>query len=155
MSLQCWIHRTVRSLMLVLSLLAIVLYLTIVKQDQLLLLHPAPSLSYYGSLPPQDISDREIFQNLLLGGNMSKLTEKEFNFFIEYKENQYKERRENVQEVCRDNPSDFSKQILKNSLVVDKRDGVAYCQIAKVASSTFCNHFIQLGTAAPPPTSDQ
>lgn len=34
--------------------------------------------------------------------------------------------------------------IRQNTLIYDKKDGISYCQIAKVASSSWCNHFIKL-----------
>ena len=56
-------------------------------------------------------------------------------------------RRERVEAYCQTKTKDrnFGKKIIKNSLIYDEKDGVSYCQIAKVASSSWCNHFIKLG----------
>ena len=86
----------------------------------------------------------DIFENLLKK-NISTFSDNEFTFFLSFKENQYKERRERIEHFCDRKGKKFGKSIRKNKLIFDDKDGIAYCQIAKVASSTWCNHFIGLG----------
>ena len=50
-----------------------------------------------------------------------------------------------IKEFCSIKEKNFGKRILTYSLIFDRKDGVSYCQIAKVASSTWCDHFIKLG----------
>ena len=54
-------------------------------------------------------------------------------------------RKKRIAEYCSTKDKNFGKKILPNSLIYDQDDGVSYCQIAKVASSSWCNHFIKLG----------
>ena len=92
------------------------------------------------------LSHKHLFQKLLRK-NASEFSEEETAFFLTYKESQYDARRERVETYCHTKTKDreFGKKIIKNSLIYDERDGVSYCQIAKVASSSWCNHFIKLG----------
>ena len=90
------------------------------------------------------ISHKTIFENLMKK-NLTLLSEKETGFFLSFKESQYALRRERIEEYCSERDQKFGKKIVKNSLIYDDVDGVSYCQIAKVASSSWCNHFIKLG----------
>ena len=102
-------------------------------------LHTAPP-------PKRDnlMSDSDLFQNIL-SKNISTLTAGEFSYFLSFKEQQYRKRQRKIEEYCQTKEPKFGKKILKNSLIYDNKDGIGYCQIAKVASSTWCNHFIRLG----------
>jgi len=62
--------------------------------------------------------------------------------FMAYKELQYSGRRDRIQKHCAS--SQFGNAIINNTLVYDPQDQVAYCMIAKAASSTWCTHFINL-----------
>ena len=81
----------------------------------------------------------------LMKKNFSLFSETENGFFLSFKESQYSLRRERIEEYCSKKDQKFGKKIVKNSLIYDDVDGVSYCQIAKVASSSWCNHFIKLG----------
>ena len=97
--------------------------------------------------PPKSdhiLKESEQFQDILTK-NISTLSKGEFSFFLYYKEKQYMERQMKIKEYCDAKGPKFGKKILKNSLIFDNKDKVGYCQIAKVASSTWCNHFIHLG----------
>lgn len=95
------------------------------------------------------LSHKHLFQKLLRK-NASEFSEEETAFFLTYKESQYDARRERVETYCHTKTKDreFGKKIIKNSLIYDERDGVSYCQIAKVASSSWCNHFIKLANVS-------
>ena len=105
------------------------------------------------NLPPniQPLHERENILNgseqfqIILSKNVSTLSQGEFSFFLSYKEKQYRERQRKIQEYCDTKGPKFGKKVLKNSLIYNNKDKVGYCQIAKVASSTWCNHFIHLG----------
>ena len=90
------------------------------------------------------LNESEQFQ-IILSKNVSTLSQGEFSFFLSYKEKQYRERQRKIKEYCDTKGPKFGKKVLKNSLIYDNKDKVGYCQIAKVASSTWCNHFIHLG----------
>ena len=62
-------------------------------------------------------------------------------------EGQYSARRRHISEYCSVKGANFSvTSVQRNySLLYNPGDGVSYCQIAKVASSTWCSHFIKLG----------
>ena len=83
------------------------------------------------------------FQQLLYK-NTSDFSEKEANIFNTYKENQYKRRRESVRSICNSFGTRFEMKMRKNSIIFDAPDSVSYCPIAKVASSTWSDHFINL-----------
>ena len=85
-----------------------------------------------------------MYKNLMMK-NLSLFTENEIEFFFTFKESQYSLRRERIEEYCSTRDKKFGRKIVKNSLIYDDVDGVSYCQIAKVASSSWCNHFIKLG----------
>lgn len=85
-----------------------------------------------------------IHKNLMMK-NLSLFSETEIGFFLSFKESQYSLRRERIEEYCSKRDQKFGKKIVKSSLIYDDVDGVSYCQIAKVASSSWCNHFIKLG----------
>ena len=89
-------------------------------------------------------SHRIMYTNLL-EKNSSSFSETENGFFLSFKESQYSLRRERIEEYCSKRDQKFGKKIVKSSLIYDDVDGVSYCQIAKVASSSWCNHFIKLG----------
>ena len=83
------------------------------------------------------------FKSLLLKES-SNLSESEKTLFLSFKEQQYKNRREHVSAYCDSLGDRFEKNIRKNSIVFNAKDSVSYCPIAKVASSTWCDHFINL-----------
>ena len=89
-------------------------------------------------------SHRIMYTNLMKK-NSSSFSETENGFFLSFKESQYSLRRERIEEYCSKRDQKFGKKIVKSSLIYDDVDGVSYCQIAKVASSSWCNHFIKLG----------
>ena len=89
-------------------------------------------------------SHRTMYTNLMKK-NLSLFSETEIGFFLSFKESQYSLRRERIEEYCSKRDQKFGKKIVKSSLIYDDVDGVSYCQIAKVASSSWCNHFIKLG----------
>ena len=83
------------------------------------------------------------FQQLLLK-NTNSFTNKETTLFNKFKEQQYAERREIIKTVCNSLGSRFEMNIRKNSIIFDDVDSASYCPIAKVASSTWSDHFINL-----------
>ena len=74
--------------------------------------------------------------------------------FLSSKEQQYRGRREHIKNYCALKERDFGRMIPGNNLIYDKSDGVSYCQIAKVGSSTWCSHFLRLGEASISETRD-
>ena len=122
-----------------------VFYLSFSSEDSIR--DPSAVKSLHTDPPPiRDfyLSERDMFESLLTK-NVSSLTTTEFSFFLSYKENQYRDRRVKVKQYCDAKGPKFGKKIIKNSLIFDEKDGIGYCQIAKVASYTWCNHFISLG----------
>ena len=81
----------------------------------------------------------------LLKRNLSSWTESETKYFMNLKEFQYEERRTQVKKFCVEYQEQFSNGTSRMNLVYNKKDRIAYCAIPKVASSTWCWHFIQLG----------
>merc|ERR1719320_881145 len=66
--------------------------------------------------------------------------------FYSLKEKEYQERQKRITEFCGTKGKDFGKKILmKQNLLFDDKDKVAYCKIAKVGSNTWLNNFIKLG----------
>ena len=90
------------------------------------------------------ITHRKIFEKLMQK-NATMYSGEETLFFLSFKESQYVLRKKRIAEYCSTKDKNFGKKILPNSLIYDQDDGVSYCQIAKVASSSWCNHFIKLG----------
>jgi len=78
----------------------------------------------------------------------SSLSTEEVQFFLTYKESQYAIRRKRIEDFCSIQDENFGRKIIKNSLIFDKDDKISYCQIAKVASSSWCNHFIKLANVS-------
>ena len=88
-----------------------------------------------------------IFQELM-HKDFSLFSEEETQFFLTFKETQYEARKTRIEKYCQEGDTSYvekMKKIRPNSLIYDKPDGISYCQIAKVASSSWCNHFIKLG----------
>ena len=79
----------------------------------------------------------------LLKRDFSDFTVNETQFFLSFKESQYAARRNKIEQFC--DGGKLGMTIRQNTLIYDKKDGISYCQIAKVASSSWCNHFIKLG----------
>ena len=81
---------------------------------------------------------------MLMQKNVSLYSEAEIQFILSFKERQYAVRRERIRDYCsvQDDPL-FGMKI--DTLIYNPVDRVSYCPIAKVASSTWCNHFIKLG----------
>lgn len=125
-------------------LIVLVFYLSFLREDIITESAAVPNL-HTAPPPKRDflLGKREIFEELLTK-NVSTFTKNELSFFLSYKESQYRDRRVKITEYCGRKGDKFGKKILKNSLIFDKKDGIGYCQIAKVASSTWCNHFIGL-----------
>ena len=84
------------------------------------------------------------FFEMLMQKNVSLYSEAEIQFLLSFKERQYAVRRERIKDYCsvQDDPL-FGMKI--DTLIYNPVDRVSYCPIAKVASSTWCNHFIKLG----------
>ena len=83
-----------------------------------------------------------------LNREFSTLKDFDLETFYSLKEKEYQERQKRITEFCNTKGKDFGKRILeqtKQNLLFDDKDKVAYCKIAKVATSTWCNHFIKLG----------
>ena len=81
---------------------------------------------------------------MLMQKNVSLYSEAEIQYLLSFKERQYAVRRERIRDYCsvQDDPL-FGMKI--DTLIYNPVDKVSYCPIAKVASSTWCNHFIKLG----------
>lgn len=89
-------------------------------------------------------------------GHLYNLTSDQLARFYEIKEAQYSRRRENLYKFCH-----LVRQIydpgMKNPMIdisphcilYDKPDGISHCSIAKVASTTWCRHFINLAGVDP------
>ena len=93
---------------------------------------------------PSNDKHKKLFE-ALMQKNFSQYSENEIGFFTSFKESQYSARRNRVEHHCQVRDQNFGRKIIKNSLVYDPKDKVSYCHIAKVASSTWSNHFIKLG----------
>ena len=109
-----------------------------------------PNIIFYFSLEIPKIGDasnaqHRMFIDALMQKNVSQYSESEIGFFLSFKESQYSDRGARVEQFCGTKPHNFGRDIVKNSLIYDPADKVSYCQIAKVASSSWCNHFIKLG----------
>ena len=81
---------------------------------------------------------------MLMQKNVSLYSEAEIQYLLSFKERQYAVRRERIRDYCsvQDDPL-FGMKV--ETLIYNPVDRVSYCPIAKVASSTWCNHFIKLG----------
>ena len=81
---------------------------------------------------------------MLMKKNVSLYSQAEIQYLLSFKERQYAVRRERIKDYCsvQDDPL-FGMKI--DTLIYNPVDRVSYCPIAKVASSTWCNHFIKLG----------
>ena len=101
-------------------------------------------ISPFGSVFSLEISEDRFVRNLLMK-NFSSWTKSEVNVFMNLKESVYEERRTQVKKFCLKYQEAFSNGTSRMNLVYNKRDQIAYCAIPKVASSTWCWHFIQLG----------
>ena len=144
-SLACYgAHRKAFNL-LSSALLLFILYLLFCQED-LIVDIPQSNTKNSPPLPRKNIitSRTEVFKNLL-EKNVSEFTTSELSYFLSYKEEQYEDRRRTIKAFCDLKGENFGRKVLKNSLIFDPKDGLGYCQIAKVASSTWCNHFITLG----------
>ena len=84
------------------------------------------------------------FFEMLMKKNVSLYSQAEIQYLLSFKERQYAVRRERIKDYCsvQDDPL-FGMKI--DTLIYNPVDRVSYCPIAKVASSTWCNHFIKLG----------
>ena len=111
---------------------------------QIVLLERGPHLLDIKPFADLQTSRKEMSLHEILLKNSSDFTENERNQFYIYKEKEYSERRERVRSVCRSLGSNFERKIRKSSIIFDNLDSVAYCPIAKVASSTWSDHFINL-----------
>ena len=70
--------------------------------------------------------------------NAKNLTE-----FFRVKEAIYQARRERIQHYCAQQPSNFSRLVY--SMLHDSDNGISMCPIAKVASTTWLQHFARIG----------
>ena len=100
--------------------------------------------SFYSVFSSFEISQEQILRNLLKR-NLSSWTESEIEYFMKLKEFQYEERRTQVKKFCVEYQEQFSNGTSRMNLMYNKKDRISYCAIPKVASSTWCWHFIQLG----------
>ena len=82
---------------------------------------------------------------LLISKHPSNWSTVETKSFLLYKEAQYSRRRDRVQNYCNLQDERFSRKVY--TLIYDDIDRVSYCPIAKVASSSWCDHFVRLGEA--------
>ena len=80
---------------------------------------------------------------LLISKHPSNWSAVETKSFLLYKEAQYSRRRDRVQNYCNLQDEKFSRKVY--TLIYDDIDRVSYCPIAKVASSSWCDHFVRLG----------
>ena len=87
---------------------------------------------------------------LVFTKNFSTLNKTEIITFYTLKEKQYKGLQIKIKKYCDMKGPEFGRKIQKNSLIFDQKDGVGYCQIAKVGSSTWSSNFIQLGKGCRP-----
>ena len=83
------------------------------------------------------------FFEMLMLKNVSLYSEAEIQFVLSFKERQYAVRRERIRNYCSVQDESFGRRI--DTLIYNPVDRVSYCPIAKVASSTWCNHFVKLG----------
>ena len=83
---------------------------------------------------------RENFPN-----NLSNMTNSELARFYEFKETQYRKRRKRLKRFCDNQKHNFGQYMRAKSLLYSPLYNVGYCQIAKVASTTWCGHFVTLG----------
>ena len=100
------------------------------------------------------ISDKTLIHSesmkLVFTKNFSTLNKTEIITFYTLKEKQYKGLQIKIKKYCDMKGPEFGRKIQKNSLIFDQKDGVGYCQIAKVGSSTWSSNFIQLGKGCRP-----
>ena len=82
-------------------------------------------------------------QDYLKYKNFSDWTSIEKEQFFLSRESLYSNRRARIQQYCQAQDSTFSRTV--RTLVHDDIDGISYCPIAKIASSSFCGHFLKLG----------
>ena len=137
-------HRRPVNVVLCVAIISL-LYVSVLKEDAIL--HSSERQKQQTApVPRRNILEApsEIFENLLRK-NVSSFSNDEFKFFLSFKENQYNQRRSRINQFCATQDKGFGLLVRDTSLVFDGADGIAYCQIAKVASSTWCNHFIGLG----------
>ena len=102
------------------------------------------SVEFEGHETDEILDGTKVFE-ILMQKNVSLYSEEEIQFILSFKESQYAVRRKRIEDYCLAQDDSFGRKVLKNSLIYDPGDGVSYCQIAKVASSSWCNHFIKLG----------
>ena len=100
--------------------------------------------SFHSVFRAADISQEKILRNLLKR-DLSSWTGSEIEYFMKLKEFQYEERRTQVKKFCVEYQEQFSNGTSRMNLMYNKKDRISYCAIPKVASSTWCWHFIQLG----------
>ena len=98
----------------------------------------------------------------LMKKDVESWTEEETETFLRLKESQYSVMRDRVRKFCLQSQvkmvpqslslfithhkkEHFSNGTSRMALVYDEKDKVSYCAIPKVASSTWCWHFIKLG----------
>ena len=80
---------------------------------------------------------------LLISKHPSNWSTVETKSFLLYKEAQYSRRRDRIQNYCNLQDEKFSRKVY--TLIYDDIDKVSFCPIAKVASSSWCDHFVKLG----------
>ena len=100
--------------------------------------------SFHSIFSALEISQEKILAKLLKR-NLSSWTQREIEYFMKLKEFQYEERRTQVKKFCVEYQEQFSNGTSRMNLMYNKKDRISYCAIPKVASSTWCWHFIQLG----------
>eukprot|EP00095_Tigriopus_kingsejongensis_P011975 maker-scaffold906_size82779-snap-gene-0.13 protein:Tk11975 transcript:maker-scaffold906_size82779-snap-gene-0.13-mRNA-1 annotation:"1 transposase" len=89
-------------------------------------------------------------------GPLYSLTEEKQTRFFQIKEHQYERRRDHLNKYCHTirhmyDPGMKSPMMsMKDQCILyDKKDGISHCSIAKVASTTWCRHFINLAGVNP------
>ena len=114
--------------------------------------------------PPRSLSTEDSDRSevsWLMKKDVESWTEEETETFLRLKESQYSVMRDRVRKFClqsqvkvvpqspslfitHHNKEHFSNGTSRMALVYDEKDKVSYCAIPKVASSTWCWHFIKL-----------
>lgn len=102
--------------------------------------------NYFISLSELTVVDNPLER--VLSKNLYKLSKDEQRIFFKYKESQYEQRRQQVHRVCQRGiqilPKCPPEKMVAENMMYSSRYQITYCMIPKVASSTWCNHFLSL-----------
>jgi len=88
-------------------------------------------------------ASREDVETLKLK-KLTQWTNQELVSFMKMKEQVYSLRRQRIKQKCYRNPEYFSNGTSRMALIYDEKDKISYCAVPKIASSTWCWHFIQM-----------